>query len=798
MGKAINSTEHIVVVDDDTIHLRAAVNILVNAGMVVTALKSGKELMNYLNMGKRANLIMLDIMMPDMDGFCTYEKIREYEAENHEPETPVVFLTANDSKETETKGFELGALDYIRKPFEAEVLVKRIQNILMSTRRILTLSEEASTDQLTGLMNKTSVTRLLEKECLESRGSLLVLDLDSFKLINDIYGHEAGDKVLVSFAGLLKKTFRDQDILGRIGGDEFIAFMKGNDDREAVIRDAKRLNDKIFEEAKKIVGDDLSVSLGVSVGAVMVKGGADYSELFKKADQCLLTVKQNEKHGCSIWQNEDGLVSYSEGKSGDLKKINMILDERNVGGHAMWMGQDAFAVIYRYMLRFIHRYHEKAYKVLFTVVPEEGTMKESQFSVIMNNFGECVRDTLRNSDIMMQSSPNQFFLMLPMVSADNIQRVIDRILKIWEKTEYSRHVHITSETEPVDRSFSGERDRTALETPHILVVDDDETNRMIAENILKNSGMLVTSLRSGQELLNYVAEGNHADLILLDIIMPEMNGFDTIQKLRDMERSGENMPVIFLTASDDQESEKKGLMLGAMDFIKKPLVPEVLPIRIRHIIELIRLQRNLSKEVDRKASENEQLFIQVVKSLAEAIDAKDTYTNGHSDRVAKYAKEIARRYGYSDKDQNDIYMIGLLHDVGKIGIPVDVINKPARLTNEEFEVIKRHPVIGARILEKIRLMPKLATGAKWHHERFGGGGYPDGISGDSIPEEARIIAVADAYDAMTSNRSYREQMPQKEVREQIEKGKGTQFDPKFADIMLSIIDEDKNYDMREK
>ena len=126
-----------------------------------------------------------------------------------------------------------------------------------------------------------------------------------------------------------------------------------------------------------------------------------------------------------------------------------------------------------------------------------------------------------------------------------------------------------------------------------------------------------------------------------------------------------------------------------------------------------------------------------------------------------------------------------------------VVNKPARLSDEEFELIKKHPVIGAEILERIKEKPKLATGARWHHERYGGGGYPDGLSGEDIPVEARIIAVADAYDAMTSRRSYRDVIPQEKVRKEIENGMGTQFDPEYAKVMLQMIDEDTDYQMRE-
>ena len=192
-----------------------------------------------------------------------------------------------------------------------------------------------------------------------------------------------------------------------------------------------------------------------------------------------------------------------------------------------------------------------------------------------------------------------------------------------------------------------------------------------------------------------------------------------------------------------------------------------------------------------------QLSVQVVEALAAAIDAKDHYTNGHSDRVAEYARRISKRYGYSEKRQDEIYMMGLLHDVGKIGIPDSVINKPARLTDEEYEIIKEHPATGATILGKARELGRMAIGAHWHHERYDGKGYPDGLAGEEIPEEARIIAVADSYDAMTSRRSYRGVLPQEVVRKEIEKGKGSQFDPVFADIMLQMMDEDKEYKMCE-
>ena len=336
----------------------------------------------------------------------------------------------------------------------------------------------------------------------------------------------------------------------------------------------------------------------------------------------------------------------------------------------------------------------------------------------------------------------------------------------------------------------------------VAVVDDDTSNLKMAGHILREKNMRVSALRSGEALLEFLEE-NKPDLILLDVHMIGMDGFETLQLLRERETE-EHIPVIFLTADEDNETEAKGLLLGAMDFIKKPFVPEVLLLRVRHTIDLIRLQQNLTQEVEKKTKEiveeqkkNERLSIQVVTAIANAVDAKDTYTNGHSRRVAEYAEKIAERFGYSEEQQEEIYMMGLLHDVGKIGIPDAVINKPAKLTDEEFEIIKNHPVMGARILQNIREMPKLVVGARWHHERYDGKGYPDGLSGTDIPVEARIIAVADAYDAMTSRRSYRDILSQEVVRSEIEKGKGTQFDPVFAEIMLGMMEEDMDYQMRE-
>lgn len=339
------------------------------------------------------------------------------------------------------------------------------------------------------------------------------------------------------------------------------------------------------------------------------------------------------------------------------------------------------------------------------------------------------------------------------------------------------------------------------EKDSILVVDDDTMNLKFAQHVLGKT-FNVECAPSYKEAFAFLDRQLPA-LVLLDFHMPGMNGIELLAEIRKMEKC-KDLPVVFLTADNDRETEIQVFRAGALDYIQKPFVPEVVLERVKRILALKRLQNNLEKEVEKRTSElqesrrrQEILSLQVVKTLASTIDAKDRYTNGHSLRVAKYSKAIAQRAGKSLEEQNEIYFVALLHDIGKIGIPDQIINKTSRLTDEEFNAIKQHPSIGVGILKNISEMPNIEVGAHYHHERFDGCGYPEGLKGYDIPEIARIIAVADSYDAMTSHRSYRAALPRDVVRSEIEKCKGTQFDPFFADRMLELIDADVNYEMCE-
>ena len=328
--------------------------------------------------------------------------------------------------------------------------------------------------------------------------------------------------------------------------------------------------------------------------------------------------------------------------------------------------------------------------------------------------------------------------------------------------------------------------------PLILVIDGDETLCGQITDILSGT-YRVECVDSGEKGI-IRAQEDFPSLILLDLSLPGMNGCDVIRAISSIEETAD-IPVVFMTADDSGEAVLNGFRSGGTDFIRKPFVPEVLLQRAGRMIELSVLQKHLRHEIRRRTEKIGHLSREVMLALSKAVDAKDKYTNDHSQRVAKYSAMIGRKLGKSKAEQDDLFMEGLLHDVGKIGVHEEIINKPGRLTDEEYAEIKTHTVTGYEILNVITEMPEAARSARWHHEHYDGKGYPDGLSGTDIPENARIICVADSYDAMTSRRPYQALRPQAEVRAEIIRCKGTQFDPVIADAMVRIIDEDKNYEL---
>ena len=325
-----------------------------------------------------------------------------------------------------------------------------------------------------------------------------------------------------------------------------------------------------------------------------------------------------------------------------------------------------------------------------------------------------------------------------------------------------------------------------MEKHTILVVDDNRTNLQIIREVLEKDYILQLAI-SGEMALKFVAK-KKPDLILLDLMMPGMNGKETFSRIRE-DPLNCSIPVIFLTANQDEDVEVECLNMGASDFITKPIVPEILQRRIGKTIELDDLQKTLQKKVDEKTQEVEVLALQAIGAIVHTIEAKDDVTQGHSVRVAGYSRAIARAMGYGEQLLDQVYQTALLHDVGKIGIPDSILKKKGRLTPEEYNQIREHTTIGANILSAISTISYLEDGARYHHERYDGGGYPTGLKGEEIPVIGRLIAVADVYDALVSRRHYKAPMNESSAREELLAGSGTQFDPKIIDIFIRLLDD---------
>lgn len=322
----------------------------------------------------------------------------------------------------------------------------------------------------------------------------------------------------------------------------------------------------------------------------------------------------------------------------------------------------------------------------------------------------------------------------------------------------------------------------------ILVVDDSTSNLKFVEKVLKDDYKLIL-VKTGEKALQYL-KSNPVDLVLLDIMMPEMDGFETFERIKALDLNRE-VPVVFLTADVDASTEIRGLEMGAVDFIRKPFVPKVMMNRINRILRFEDLNKHLEEKVKEKTAQIEQLSFEKISTIASMIEAKDSYTKGHSVRVAEYSALLAKKLGWRDDDIQNLKYIALLHDIGKIGIPDNVLNKPDKLNEDEVNIIRLHTTIGGDILKDIESISNVDAGAKYHHERYDGTGYPCGLQGNHIPEVARVIGVADAYDAMHTWRVYRQELPDRTIREELMAGRGTQFDPFILDAFIQLFDEGK-------
>lgn len=321
----------------------------------------------------------------------------------------------------------------------------------------------------------------------------------------------------------------------------------------------------------------------------------------------------------------------------------------------------------------------------------------------------------------------------------------------------------------------------------ILITDDEAPIRGLLKQRLAGKGYRCLEACSAHRAVEELRKSEVA-LVILDIKMPGKSG---VQLLSEIRADYPDTVVIMATAISDTSTAIHCMKLGAYDYITKPFNLDEVVLSVDKALEKRRLelenrdyQQHLEQKVEEQSGKIREAFFNAITALAYALEAKDGYTSGHSWRVSEISVAIARELGLLWESVNRVELAGRVHDIGKIGMRESVLNKPGHLTDEEFQHVKYHPESGERILMPIVEDKEILRIVRHHHECYDGNGYPDGLSGDEIPLGARILAVADSYDAMTSERPYRRAMSVETARAEIERGKNTQFDPEVAEAFL--------------
>jgi putative two-component system response regulator len=323
----------------------------------------------------------------------------------------------------------------------------------------------------------------------------------------------------------------------------------------------------------------------------------------------------------------------------------------------------------------------------------------------------------------------------------------------------------------------------------ILLVDDEAMIRQLLSQKLSPQGYRCEQAANAEQALEKL-EKDSIELVILDIKMPGKSG---VELLSEIKAKYPDTAVIMATAVDDANIAINCMKAGAYDYTTKPFNLEEVSFAVARALERRRLrlenrdyQQHLEQKVEEQAQKIRASFFNAITALAYALEAKDVYTSGHSQRVTEISVAIAKHLGLDKENIEKIRLAGLVHDIGKIGVREAVLNKPGSLSDEEFEHVRLHSVTGERILQPIVDDGEILKAVRHHHERYDGTGYPDGLKGEQIPQLARIIAVADTFDAMTSERPYRKALTKDVACAEVERCRGTQFDPEAADAFLEV------------
>ncbi len=336
-----------------------------------------------------------------------------------------------------------------------------------------------------------------------------------------------------------------------------------------------------------------------------------------------------------------------------------------------------------------------------------------------------------------------------------------------------------------------------VEKQLILIVDDTPDNIDVLVGVLRSKYDIKAAL-NGEKALKIASSDPKPDMILLDIMMSGMDGYEVCRLLK-ADPATSNIPVIFVTAKDDVADEKRGFELGAVDYITKPISPHIVEARVRTHLALYDQNRELARQIDKRTEELSYTRLEIIRRLGRAGEYKDNETGLHVIRMGHYSRLIARAYGGNAAWIELLFNAAPMHDIGKIGIPDHILLKPGKLDADEWELMKRHTEFGAEIIgdDPDPLLHISRTIALSHHEKWDGSGYPHGLAGEEIPLEGRIVAIADVFDALTSERPYKKAWSVEDAVKLIDDNHGSHFDPAlvplFHEVMPEILDIKERY-----
>ena len=429
----------ILIVDDEKISLMMTDHILKTKYETVMA-SSGPEAIEVFKR-EQPDMILTDLRMPHMSGFELQNKIQDQYAEH----IPFMFMTADKSDENESESFAQGAIDYIEKPFRADILLSRVERALQH----VDYTNAAKKDPMTGLLNKASSQDEIGSAARKNHGALLMIDLDSFKLVNDLYGHNMGDKILIRFSEIIRTTMRGTDLVGRMGGDEFIAFCKDVRDDEVIESKTKYINEELLRSAYDFMGEDMTIPLGASIGAVFAPDeGTDFLTLYKKADKALYKVKQNGKHGYFVYREEKNEEEKETKELSDIKKTMAVLSERSRAKGAFELPMEQFTVVYRFLSRMELNYHKGNRLCVLSLKrtrEDSVTVSEAREALL-----HVAKSSLRASDVVTEGRNNYVYVLLLEAEKVYADMVAERIIKKWQESDLKDSFAVTYEMEIIE------------------------------------------------------------------------------------------------------------------------------------------------------------------------------------------------------------------------------------------------------------------------------------------------------------------------------------------------------------